>query len=532
MKKQVIVMGAGIGGLSAAGQLAHAGYEVTVVEKHSQAGGKVIQFKKGKFVFDGGASFITLTEVYRDWFTSVGKDIANYIGLEKMKDTTTFYFHNGKAFTLSTNETRVRAEIAEKFPGNEEGFDRFMKIAADCYQLLYHGPRYARRNYHKLGGFDFAFNPAAPFHALKLQLGKTWKQIVDECFTAPELRAVFSYQATFLGMQPSKAMGTYCFFPWAEIHDGMFQVEGGVYGIIKGFEKACLELGVKFVYEAEITELLNEGDRMTGVKICNSAPHNTGTAPHSGSRSSSTEGSSVRTIPATTLKADIFVSNIDGAWFYSNLMPPEKNTHYTPEKLKQMKHTNSYFTINVGLKKPVKNYSHHTFFVARKWEQYFEKILQPGKVPGLSFDDTCYYFLQKSATHPWMAPKGKTSAFILVPVCGYDPDMNWNEYQDTFKNFIYDMMEHRDGIPIRDLIEEEEVYSPARWGQEFNLWENVILSFSLNFFQVNGFRMPNKSREFKNLYFSGSSTIPGPGLPPCITSGELVRERIEEDDSV
>lgn len=493
-------MGAGIGGLSAAGQLAYHGFDVTVVEKHAKPGGKVIQFEKGDFTFDGGASFITITEVYRDWFTAIGKDISDYITLEKMDETTTFHFHNGKKFTLSTNEAKVRTEIATKFPGNEEGYDRFMKIAARCYDLLYHGPRFARRNYHKLWGFDFILDPRSPLYALELQIGKTWKQLVDDCFKSPELRAVFSYQATFLGMQPSKALGTYCFFPWAEINDGMYQVEGGVYGIIKGFEKACTELGVKFVYDAEVTKLNYSNDTLTSV--------------------STTQG---------PFKSDLFVSNIDGAWFYTNLMPAEKNKTYTEERIKQMRHTNSYFTINVGLKKPVPKYSHHTFFVARDWEDYFEKIVQPGQVPTLSFDNTCYYFLQKSDSHPWMAPKGKTSAFILVPVCGYDPTLDWNTYQDTFKNFIYDMMEQRDGIPIRDLIEEEEVYSPARWGQEFNLWENVILSFSLDFFQVNGFRMPNKSREFKNLFFSGSSTIPGPGLPPCITSGELVTERILEE---
>jgi phytoene desaturase len=254
------------------------------------------------------------------------------------------------------------------------------------------------------------------------------------------------------------------------------------------------------VYNSEVTKLLYDDDHITGVESA------TG-----------------------TYQADIVVSNIDGAWFYRNLMPPDKNKWYPPEKIESMRHTNSYFTINLGLKQPLSQLNHHTFFVARNWDQFFEQIVTPGTVPSLSYDTLCYYLLQKTTTQPWMAPEGKATAFILVPVCGYDPDMDWNAYESTFANFIYDTIEQRDGIPIRDLIEEEIIYSPARWGSEFNLWENVILSFSLDLFQANGFRMPNKSREFTNLYLSGSSTIPGPGIPPCITSGELVRERIVSD---
>ena len=500
--KHIVVIGAGIGGLSAAGQLAHAGYKVTVVEKNAKPGGKIIQFSKNDFTFDGGPSFITLTSVYTDWFTSIGKKLEDYVTLTRMKDTTTFHFQNGKQFTLATDPAVVRQRIKETFPGDENGFDEFMRLSGEIFKMLYHedGPHFARRNYHKLFGFDFILDPKILSYALKLHSWESWKNIVDRLFKHPELRAVFSYQATFLGMRPSKAMGTYCFFPWAEIYDGMFEVKGGVYSIAKGFETACRELGVEFVYNAEVTKLNYTGNTLTSV-----------------------------TTSKGEMKADLFVSNVDGAYFYSHLMPQEKNTRFTAETLKKMNHTNSYFTINLGLKKPIPGLTHHTFFVAEDWESFEENILKPDAVKDFSEKNTCYYLLQPSMYEPTLAPKGKAVAFILIPVCGYDPAMNWEEYEDTFKNFIYDVLEKRDGIPIRSLIEEEVIYSPARWGKEFNLWENVILSFSLNFMQANGFRMPNKSAEFNNLYLSGSSTIPGPGIPPCITSGQLVTERIVED---
>lgn len=493
-------MGAGIGGLSAAGQLAHKGFDVTVLEKNARPGGKIIRFQKGGFTFDGGPSFITLTEVYRDWFASVGRSLEDYVKFHKMHETTTFRFANGKKFTLSTDPQEVRARIARDFPGDEKGFDRFMRIGGEIYNLLYHGPKFARRNYHRLFGFDYVLNPRIFSYLSKLHVHESWKSIVDRLFTHQELRAVFSYQATFLGMRPSEALGTYCFFPWAEIYDGMHTVEGGIYEIAAGFEKVCAELGARFRYNEEVRELLYSGSTLTGVRT-----------------------------DAGVYEADLFISNIDGAYFYTNLMPIEKNRSFPLEKLRRMKHTNSYFTINLGLKKPVAGCSHHTFYVAEDWEDFTETILKPNSVQRFSGRNTCYYFLQPSQLDPSLAPPNKATAFILIPVCGYDPEMNWNEYEETFKEKIYDIMEQRDHIPIRSLIEEEVVYSPARWGREFNLWENVILSFSLNFTQANGFRMPNKSREFSNLYFAGSSTIPGPGIPPCITSGELVAERVLED---
>ncbi len=493
-------MGSGIGGLSAAGQLAHNGYDVTVIEKNRKPGGKILRFKKDGFTFDGGPSFITLIDIYKGWFAKQGRDLEDYISLSRMDKTTTFFFQNGKKFSLYSNVKKVRNEIAKQFPGEEIGFDTFMKISGDIFSLLYDGPNFARRNYHTLYGFDYVFTPHIFYYLSKLHIHESWKQIVDRLFKSEELRAVFSYQATFLGMIPSKALGTYSFFPYAEIVDGMYSVQGGIYGIVEGFVKRLKELNVRFVFDTEVTKLNYTKNILSSV---------------------STTG--------RTYEADIFVSNIDGAWFYSHLMPTKKNRTFTESKLHKMKHTNSYFTINLGLKKPVPGLDHHTFFVGRKWEEFAQTILKPNAVRNFNTDTISYYFLQPSLLQPNQAPKGKATAFILIPVCGYDPDFNWESYEDTFKNLMYDVMEQRDAIPIRSLIEKEIIYSPARWGKEMNLWENIILSFSLDFFQANGFRMPNKSREFSNLYFSGSSTIPGPGIPPCITSGELVTERILED---
>lgn len=503
-KRKVIVIGAGIGGLSAAGMLAFKGFDVTILEKNSHPGGKILRFKKDGFTFDGGPSFITLISIYRKWFKDQNKNLEDYIQLSKMDKTTTFHFQNGKHFTLYSNPQKVREEIARVFPGNENGFDEFMKLSGDIFELLYaqNGPQFAARNYHKLFGLDYIFHPKIFSWVSKLHVFESWKSIVDRLFKSSELKAIFSYQATFLGMKPSEALGTYCFFPYAEINDGMYTVKGGIYGIVEGFIKRLKELNVQIIYGAEVEKLNYENNVLTSV-----------------------------TTKKGTYSADLFVNNTDGAWFYTNLIPQEKNKTYTEKKLRNMKHTNSYFTINLGLKNPVKGLNHHTFFVGNNWNEFTENILKPNSVQNFDKNNICYYFLQPSLLDSTTAPQGKATTFILIPVCGYDPDFDWNAYENTFKNTMYDVIEQRDGIPIRSLIETEIIYSPARWGKEINLWENIILSFSLNLFQANGFRMPNKSKEFSNLYFAGSSTIPGPGIPPCITSGQLVTERILEDSS-
>ena len=303
-----------------------------------------------------------------------------------------------------------------------------------------------------------------------------------------------------MGMRPSEALGTYVFLPWANIMDGMYAVHGGTYGIIEGFFKLACELGVTFHFNQEVTGINYEKNTITGIQT--------------------TKG---------LISADLVVNNADAAYFYQHIMPQEKNLHYSLDQLKKMKHTNSYFTINLGLKKPIPNIDHHTFMVGERWEEFFEMIFEPNSVSKINKKNLCYYALQPSLTEPWMAPVGKATLFILVPVCGYDPDFDWTTHEESFKNTIYDCMEQRDGIDIREYIEFEEIYSPARWGKEFNLWENIVLGFSLNMFQINNFRMPNKAREFDNLYHVGTSTIPGPGVPTCITSGQLVTERIIED---
>lgn len=493
-------MGAGIGGLAAAIQLVHQGYSVTVVEKNETAGGKIGVLHRDGFTFHTGASFIMHPEVFRDFFTSVGEDIEQYIQMKPMGDTTTFHFANDKQFTLASDQGLVRKRIAEQFPDDLKGYDRFMKIGKELNDLLYEGPKLARRNYHKFGGWDFLLNKDVIFNAHKLQLHRSWEQLVNSCFKSEELRLIFSYQSTFVGLPPTESLGTYAFLPWSEIAQGMYQVKGGVYGIIQGFYKLARDRGVSFLFNSEVTALEYEDELVCAVQTTNGK-----------------------------LIADLFVSNIDGAYFYSHLMPAEKNVTFTEEKLHHMKHTNSYFTINIGLKKPLPQLSHHTFFVAKNWQESFQLMFTPNSVPKFNADNTCYYALQRSDLEPSLAPKGKAVLFLLFPVCGYDPEMDWDAYESTFKEFIYDLMEERDGIQVRKHIEIEEVYSPARWGREYNLWQNVILSFAPTFFQANNFRMPNKSREFTNLYFVGSSTVPGPGVPTRISSGELVAERIAQD---
>ncbi len=497
--KKVIIIGAGIGGLSAAIQLAYKGFLVNVFEKQKVPGGKIIQFEKNGFTFDGGASFITLSNVYDDFFSSVDRKREDYIQWQKMEQNTTFHFANGKSFILYSDVSKVRNEIKKHYPEDIDGFEQFMQLGKNIYELLYEGPQYAKRNYHKFYGFDYLFNLNIFTHLKKLQVHRSWKQVIEMCFKNPELQAIFSYQATFMGMKPSEALGTYIFLPWANIQDGMYAVKGGTYGIVKGFYKLACELGVKFHFEQEITRLNIKDKHITHV-ISNSS----------------------------TNKTDIVVNNSDPAYFYTRLIPTEKNTYYSKSQLKKIKHTNSYFTINLGLKKPLKKLHHHTFMISEKWEEFFDLIFKQNAVTSFNKENLCYYIIQPSITETWMAPPGKATAFILIPVCGYDPDVNWTNYEQTFKNMIYDCIEQRDGVQLRDLIEIEEIYSPERWGNQFNLWENIILGFSLNFFQINNFRMPNKAREFDNLYHVGGSTIPGPGVPTCITSGELVTQRILE----
>lgn len=496
-KKSVIVIGAGIGGIATAILLAHKGYAVTIIEKNKQPGGKILQLKKNGFTFDGGASFITLLQVYREFFQSIGRDIQQYIQFTPLPISTTFHFTNGKKLLFQKDLDKMRAAIKKDFPGDEDGFDKFIHRGKDIYSIMYQGPRYAQRNYHKFFGFDYALHPRILKDLGIIRPWETWEQWVNQLFRHEELRAAFSYQATFAGASPSQTLSAFSFLTYAEIVEGMYNVSGGVYGIVEGFMKVAKEEGVTCHFGEEVTKLLYQDKEIIGVQT-----------------------------NKRTLKANIIVNNSDGAYFYTHLFPKKKYTEWSEKRFAHMQQSNGYFVINLGLKKPLPDITHHTFFVPQKWKEFFTLIASPNTIHRMTFDSTAYYLVQKSMQNPWMAPKGKATLFILVPVSGYNPGFDWKSHEHTFKNFVYDMLEQRDHIQIRSLIEEEIVYSPARWGKEFNLWENIILGPSLTFFQANGFRLPNKAKEFTNLYHVGTSTIPGPSLPACIDSARLVTERI------
>lgn len=495
----MIIIGAGIGGIAASILLADKGYDVTVLEKNDIPGGKIGQIKRNGYTFDQGASLIMLSDVYKNFFLSIGKNMADYITMTNLEKTTSFFFADGVTFSLHSGIEKNKEEITKMYPADADGFSKFMQIGRNIYSLLYEGPKLAMRNFHKLGGLDYLFDPRVITGFMKLNLHRSWYKTVESCFKDDHLRFIFSYQATFMGMHPKDALGTYAFLPYAELTDGMYSIKGGTYAIVEGFVKLAREKGVKIITNSEVKSLVYNGSRITAAI---------------------TSGS--------TYAADIFVNNTDGSYFYTRLMPPEKNKTYTEDRLKQMKHSNSYFTVNLGLKKPITTLGHHSFFVGKDWKKAFDLAFTPQSIDKFDKNNICYYFLQPTVSDPALAPPGKATAFILMPVCGYDPDYDWLAHEEEFKNKLYDVIEKRDGIPLRDLIEEEIVMSPPRWGDKLNLWNNIILGFYLNFFQVNGFRMPNKSKEMDNLYFVGASTIPGPGVPTCIASAELVVERILE----
>lgn len=490
--KKVLIVGGGLGGLSAGIHLRLAGFQVTLLEAGERLGGRANLIESDGFRFDTGPSLLNYPWVFEQLFAAAGRDLREYVRLLPVDPSITFRWEDNTHFTLSSDLQKFLAECVRLEPGCEPSVFEFLRDAGAKYRVAF--DKLVSRNVDKplkwIGSLSLS----------ELKRTSLWRSFDGELrrhFKSRHVREALGSYAMYLGGSPFNLPGIFTILPYGELAYGLWLPEGGIYGLVEGIERLARELGVEVRTRARVSKIKTRGGRAQGVELSD----------------------------GTKLEASHIVSNVDVPTTDTTLVEAENGFAARARvRAAKMRMTPGVVTFYWGVRGNVEGLGHHTIFLPHDYRAAFDDLMKRGRVPkGLPF-----YVSVPSATDPQLAPPDCTAVFVLAPTptLSQMPDADWRAESLKIRERVFETLT-RHGVrldPARIVF--EEVYTPEEWRQRFGLYDGSAFGAAHTLFQVGPFRSRNFSEEIEGLYYVGASTTPGTGMPMVVLSGQQVAERI------
>jgi len=489
-----LVIGAGLGGIVTAARLARAGYNVKVLEKQEAPGGRCNQLIRDGHRFDIGATLFLMPEVFAETYTALGKRIEDHLELRRIDPTYRIRFDDDTQLALTSNLNAMQAQLEEIEPGSFGALLRYLVEGHEAYHLCLQ--RFVGRNFYHLPEYFSLQNLPLLF---KLKALVKHYDNIGHYFQDPHLKAAFTFQNMYLGLSPFDAPATYSLVQYTELADGVWFPLGGIYRVIESLARVAEAQGVCFIYNASVQQIEVDGNRATGVVL------------QDGSR----------------LSADVIVANADLPYVYSNLLPDSAEARH----LERLKYTCSAIMFYWGVDKVYSQLGTHNVFLADDYRTSFDRIFNDHLLP----DEPSFYVHAPARTDPSAAPVGEDTLMVLIPAGHLDAGIaqDWDALQARARSAVIQRLAASAGvIDLEKHLKFEMSYTPCDWLSMYNLAKGAAFGLSHNFLQVGYLRPHNRHHRYGNLYFVGSSTHPGTGLPMVLLSARLTTERILKECSL
>lgn len=485
-RTSIALVGAGVGGLSAAARLAADGFAVTVYEQGAGPGGRCGRIADRGFAFDTGPTLLLMPEVLEETFAVCGRRLRDYLTLHRCDPNYRIHFRDGSAVTFTTELTAMAQELERVEPGSSQRYLEFLAQGQVQYRTSV--DRFVGRNFDHLGQFLTLGNLR---QVLRVRAHRKMYGEVSRFFRDERLRAALSFQTMYLGISPYDAPAVYGLLPYTELGMGIWYPAGGMYELPLALERLCRELGVTFHYRTPVARIACDGARATGV-VLRDGRH---------------------------VAADVVLCNADLPWAYRNLLDPATTRLPRAERLR---YTSSAFMLYLGVSRPVPQLLHHNVFFGRDYRGSFEDIFRRFRVP----EDPSFYVNVASRTDPGCAPAGGDAVYVLVPVPHRHQELDWRVEAPRLRAKVLRRLAEIGCEDVERHVVVEHQRTPDDWATELNLELGSAFGLSHDFFQVGPFRPKNQDPRVRNLFFVGASTQPGTGLPMVMLSARLVAERI------
>ncbi len=490
MKKKIIVIGSGFGGLGAAIRLQAKGHDVEIFEKRDKPGGRAYVYEMDGFKFDGGPTVITAPFMFDDLFEAAGKKVKDYFELVPLSPFYRIFDHKKRIFDYNDDEDFTLKEIERINPDDKQGYLDFLKTTKPIFEK---------------GFVELADQPFLSFwdmikvapDLIRLQSHKSVYKYVSKFIKDDFLRQCFSFHPLLVGGNPFDTTSIYAMIHYLEREWGVHYAMGGTGSIVKGMVKLFEDIGGKIHLESEIDEITVANRKVTGVKLKDGTIH----------------------------MADAVVSNADVPFTYKNLIDKRHRKKYTDRKVDRMNYSMSLFVIYFGTNKRYTDtdLKHHNIILSKRYKELLDDIFDKK----ILADDFSLYLHMPTITDPSLAPDGCESFYVLSPVPHLAAkDIDWTvkakEYRDRIMQFLEDNY-----LPdLQKHIIAEHYIDPLHFRDELNSHLGSAFSVEPLLTQSAWFRPHNRSEEFDNLYFVGAGTHPGAGLPGVLSSSIIAENLI------
>jgi len=479
-----IVIGSGFGGIAAALRLKAKGHKVTLIEKHPDLGGRARVFRKNGFIFDGGPTVITAPYLINELFELFKKDPTDYIKLSPLKIWYQFIFEDKSRFNYSGNEMEMKNQIEKMSKEDVKGYEKLVNFTKKIFD----------KGFTELAdvSFDKPFIMMQQLPALlKLKSYKSVYSLVSSYIKNEKLRRMLSMHPLLVGGNPFTTTSIYGLILYLEKKWGIHYSMGGTGNIIGGFEKLMKEVGIKVSKNSEVTKIISNNNKITGVQVNNQ----------------------------TNIDTDNVICNADPPAVYEKLLNGNTNKSFIFKwKKNRMEYSMGLFVYYFGTKKIYNNIEHHTIKFGIKYKEHLDDIFDKKKLN----NDISYYLHRPSATDKSMAPEGNDCFYVLVPVPNNQSGIDWNLEGEKMKNLVIDKME-KDLMPnLKENIIEDFYLTPNYFENDLNTKFGSGFSIQPKFTQSAYFRFHNKSEIYDGLYFVGAGTHPGAGVPGVLSSAKVL----------
>lgn len=482
---RISVIGAGFSSLSAACYLAKQGHAVDVFEKNSTIGGRARQYKEAGFTFDIGPTWYWMPDIFESFFADFGKKPSDYYRLQRLDPAYRVYFDRDDSIIIPGATADIIKVFEERERGAGRQLEKLLKNAGFNYRVAIHDIVY------RPGKSPLELVSAKTIPRLGLFL-RSISQMAASYFRDPRLRQIVEFPVLFLGAKPSDIPAFYNFMNHADFGLGTWYPSGGMYAVIQGMEALAGELGVKIHTDAPVQAISVEGRKTAGIRV-----------------------------NGALVKSDLVVSGADYHHTEQLLEPAYRG--YSEKYWERRIFAPSALLFFLGVGKKLINVEHHTLFFDESFDKHAESIYDRPEWP----EAPLFYGSFPSLTDPGAAPEGKEAIIFLVPLAPGLEDTP--KIRERVFNMLIRRFESLTGQEIREHIIVHESYCVKDFIADYHSYKGNAYGLA-NILRQTAFLRPKmKSRKVGGLYFTGQLTVPGPGVPPSLISGNIVSKMIMDD---
>jgi len=484
-KKKVIVIGAGFAGLSAATSLSQQGFDVTIFEKNKELGGRARKLELNGFTFDMGPSWYWMPDVFENYFSQFNTTVAEQYDLIRLDPSYSVFFSKEDIMRVPANLNEFYALFEKYEPGSSIELKKFLADAEYKYNVsmsdFVHKP--------SLSIFEFV-DLRILNAALKMDLFKSISKYIHKHFKSPQLIQLLEFPVLFLGAKPNETPALYSMMNYADIVLGTWYPMGGMFKLVEAMVNVAKQQGVS-IKNDEIVERINIDKGIAKSIVSN----------------------------GITYEADIIIAAADYHHVEQKLLEPQYR-NYSESYWKSRKMAPSSLLFYLGIDKMLNGLEHHNLFFDTSFDLHAEEIYDRPQWPS----QPLFYAKCTSKTDSTVAPEGKENLVLLIPIAVNIEDTE--EIREQYFNIVIDRMEHLTGQSIKEHVIVKKSYAINDFKNDYNSFGGNAYGLA-NILKQTAILKPSlKNKKVRNLYYAGQLTVPGPGVPPSIISGQIVAKEI------